>query len=46
MSRIPTPANIDTARAASQPLLESERKYHWPLGRRPDDHPSLSVLGL
>lgn len=25
---------------------ESERKYHWPLGRRPDDHPSLSELGL
>jgi nuclear transport factor 2 (NTF2) superfamily protein len=28
------------------PILESERKYHWPLGRRPDDHPSLSDLGL
>jgi nuclear transport factor 2 (NTF2) superfamily protein len=25
---------------------ESERKFHWPLGRRPDDHPSLSELGL
>ena len=24
----------------------SERKFHWPLGRRPDDHPSLSELGL
>jgi len=24
----------------------SERKFHWPLGRRPDDHPSLSDLGL
>ena len=23
-----------------------ERKFHWPLGRRPDDHPSLSELGL
>ncbi len=23
------------------PIKESERKYHWPLGRRPDDHPSL-----
>jgi nuclear transport factor 2 (NTF2) superfamily protein len=22
----------------------SERKFHWPLGRRPDDHPSLSDL--
>jgi nuclear transport factor 2 (NTF2) superfamily protein len=25
---------------------EDERKYHWPLGRRPDDHPGLSELGL
>ena len=24
----------------------SERKFHWPLGARPDDHPSLSELGL
>jgi uncharacterized protein len=28
------------------PIAESERKYHWPLGKRPDDHPSLSALGL
>ena len=28
------------------PIKESERKYYWPLGRRPDDHPSLSALGL
>lgn len=28
------------------PIMESERKYHWPLGRRPDDHPGLSELGL
>lgn len=28
------------------PILESERQYHWPLGRRPDDHPSLTELGL
>ena len=28
------------------PILESERKFHWPLGRRPDDHPGLSALGL
>jgi uncharacterized protein len=28
------------------PIKESERKYRWPLGRRPDDHPSLSDLGL
>lgn len=28
------------------PINESERKYHWPLGRRPDGYPSLSDLGL
>ena len=28
------------------PLRASDRKYHWPLGRRPDEHPSLSDLGL
>ncbi|MEA3125176.1 MAG: uncharacterized protein QOD67_2195 [Caballeronia sp.] len=28
------------------PIKESERKYHWPLGRRPDDHPGLSDLGF
>jgi len=28
------------------PIKESERLFHWPLGRRPDDHPSLSDLGL
>ena len=28
------------------PIEESERKYHWPLGRRPDNHPTLSKLGL
>ncbi len=27
-------------------IKDSERKYHWPLGRRPDDHLSLSELGL
>jgi uncharacterized protein len=27
------------------PIPESERKFHWPLGRRPDDHPGLSDLG-
>ena len=25
---------------------EADRKFHWPQGRRPDDHPSLSELGL
>jgi nuclear transport factor 2 (NTF2) superfamily protein len=28
------------------PIKEADRKYHWPLGRRPDDHPSLSDLGF
>ncbi len=28
------------------PIAESARLYHWPLGRRPDDHPGLSELGL
>jgi nuclear transport factor 2 (NTF2) superfamily protein len=29
-----------------QRIDASERKYHWPIGRRPDDHPSLSDLGF
>jgi nuclear transport factor 2 (NTF2) superfamily protein len=28
------------------PIQASDRKYHWPLGRRPDAHPGLSDLGL
>jgi nuclear transport factor 2 (NTF2) superfamily protein len=42
-------AGLMTHRHASindLPIKESERKYHWPLGRRPDDHPGLSDLGL
>jgi nuclear transport factor 2 (NTF2) superfamily protein len=27
-------------------IAEAERKFHWPAGRRPDEHPSLSSLGL
>jgi uncharacterized protein len=27
-------------------IQESERLFHWPQGRRPDDHPSLTALGL
>ena len=37
-----------TARHASindLPIHEHDRTYHWPLGRRPDDHPGLSSLG-
>ncbi len=29
-----------------KPITEEERKFRWPLGRRPDDHPGLSDLGL
>jgi nuclear transport factor 2 (NTF2) superfamily protein len=29
-----------------KPIKADERKYFWPSGRRPDDHPSLSDLGL
>ena len=28
------------------PIKESDRAWHWPLGRRPDDHPGLSDLGF
>jgi hypothetical protein len=28
------------------PIAAADRKYHWPLGRRPDEHPGLSALGL
>ncbi len=28
------------------PIKEEDRKFHWPLGRRPDDHPGLTDLGL
>ena len=27
-------------------IIESERKFHWPSGRRPDDHAGLTELGL
>ena len=28
------------------PIAGAARKFHWPLGRRPDDHPGLSALAL
>ena len=28
------------------PIREADRKFHWPQGRRPDDHPELSELSL
>ena len=44
-----TPEGLMRRRFASindQPIREADRKYHWPLGRRPDEHPGLSELGL
>lgn len=29
-----------------RPILEADRKFRWPLGRRPDEHPGLSELDL
>ncbi len=28
------------------PIAETDRKFHWPLGRRPDEHPGLTELAL
>jgi len=28
------------------PIAQTQRKFHWPPGRRPDDHPGLTELGL
>lgn len=28
------------------PILETDRRFRWPQGRRPDDHPGLTELGL
>src|SRR5258706_6944853 len=42
-------AGLMTHRYASindVPITEATRKYRWPQGRRPDDHPGLSELGL
>jgi nuclear transport factor 2 (NTF2) superfamily protein len=42
-------AGLMTSRFASindMPIEADARKFFWPLGRRPDDHPGLSDLGL
>jgi nuclear transport factor 2 (NTF2) superfamily protein len=42
-------AGLMRARHASindRPIAEGERKFHWPIGIRPADHPGLSDLGL
>jgi nuclear transport factor 2 (NTF2) superfamily protein len=44
-----TPQGLMRRRFASindLPIHAADRKFHWPLGRRPDDHPGLSDLGL
>ena len=28
------------------PIIGGERRFHWPLGPRPDDHPGLAAFGL
>ena len=43
------PDGLMSLRLASineMPIAEADRLLHWPLGRRPDDHPGLSELGL
>jgi nuclear transport factor 2 (NTF2) superfamily protein len=37
---------IRIASINEHPITEEERKFRWPLGRRPDDHPGLSEMGL
>ncbi len=42
-------AGLMTRRVASindLPITEADRLFRWPLGRRPDDHPGLTALGL
>ncbi len=42
-------AGLMEVRCASineHPIAETERKFHWMLGRRPEDHPGLTDLGL
>jgi uncharacterized protein len=44
-----TPQGLMRRRFASindVPIAAADRKFHWALGRRPDDHPGLSDLGL
>ena len=43
------PQGLMTRRHASindRPIVSSDRKFFWPPGRRPDDHPGLDDLGL
>jgi len=38
--------NLRLASINDLPINESERKFHWELGPRPEDHPGLTDLGL
>lgn len=38
--------DVRVASINEHPIREEERKFRWPLGPRPDDHPGLSELGL
>jgi uncharacterized protein len=40
------PMRIRHASINDLPIDEKDRLFHWPLGRRPDDHPGLTELGL
>jgi hypothetical protein len=40
------PEEVSLASINDFPIRESDRKYHWVLGRRPDEHPGLSELDL
>ena len=46
MRRIAATMCLRLASINDLPIQESERKYHWPLGRCPDSHPGLSDLGF
>ncbi len=46
MSRRPLPPFTHETAAQKVRLGESDRRHFWPQGRRPDDHPGLSDLGL
>lgn len=37
---------VRVASINEHPITSTDRKFHWPLGARPDDHPGLSDLGL
>ena len=40
------PSRRKAGQPRNLPITTSERKFHWSLGRRPDEHPSLTELGL